>query len=342
MRAILEAVEEVYPALYRPLDVAELSTGNYLPNSHFRDWTSTSYPDKYNKISATCAKATAAGLYRGGSSSSLVSPSAADGYMFITSGNTTDAGYPRLLDLMGRTVSFYAWAYPSTADDAFLTIYTLQADGTAQTLNSTTTCPATKWTLLKLEDQTLNDDLVEIQFRFRVHTNAQTCYFDNARVTSKNTFEYLLPLDFKNGSVAEVYIQSTGYSDFACDDLRPRYWERVFGYDIIDDGTDKHLSLPYLYTKDRQIRLVGKTPLEDMSASTNALAAAKTISLDGEKLRLLIAYAKYKLYQLVPEVPAAEDLGRFETAQAKALFEYRRLSHLKMAKRPRSLQVRTW
>jgi len=228
---------------------------------------------------------------------------------------------------MGKTITFKCWAYPvDTADDATIQIYTIKADGTTtQTLTSTTSNPEGAWTLLELEDQAINDDIVEIQFRFRSKTNATHACFDAARVTGRDLYEYLLPTDFKNGTISQVYIQTSGYSDDACDDLQPRYWERVFGYSTINDGTYKYLRLPSLYSNNRQIRLIGYCPLESLSASTNALAAAKTISLDGEKLNLLIAYAKYKLYQAQEDIPSSEDVGRYETASAKAYLEYLRL-----------------
>lgn len=239
-KAINRAIEELYPSLHKRLDDLTLITGNILPNASFEDWASSSYPDFYGVTNATAAETTTAGLIRGqrGTTSALVTASAADGYVYISSDN-----YPRLLDLMGHDVDFYAWAYPSAADDAFLTIYTVSNDGsTTQTLSSTTSCPASVFTRLELEDQTLNDDLEEIQIRFRVHTNGETCYFDDAVVCGKNLYEYLLPDNFQNGSVDQVYRQTEGYSDdVAAYDLHPRKWQSE-GFSIIDDGTYKYLS----------------------------------------------------------------------------------------------------
>ncbi len=205
VKAINRAIEELYPSLHKRRDDLTLVTGNNLPNGHFEDWASSSYPDLYAVTNATAAETNTAGLFRGATASSKVSATAADGYMYITS-NT----FPRLLDLMGHTVSFYAWAYPEVADDAFLTIYTLQADGTAQTLNSVTTCPAGAWTRLLLGQQTLNDELVKVEFRFRVHTNAKYAYFDDAIVIGHWIYEYLLPADFQIGNIDQVYIQTSG------------------------------------------------------------------------------------------------------------------------------------
>ncbi len=238
LRAINDAIREVFPDLSEPIESSELITGNILPNSHFQDWTSSSYPDFYSVTSATAAATTTSGLYRGGNKSALVTATVADGYMYISSDT-----YPRLLDLMGKTISFKCWAYPSVANDAFLTIYTIKADGTAQTLNSTTTCPVSKMTLLKLENQAINDDITKIEFRFRVHTNAATCYFDAARSTGHDVNELILPLSFANGELNRVYIQTAGNAEDICDDLQPTYWQEDFNHNIIDNGTNKYMRL---------------------------------------------------------------------------------------------------
>lgn len=300
------ASREIYPNLYRAIENHDLITGNILPNSHFQDWASSSYPDFYTTVLAAAVANTTITYIRGGAKSVKVTPTAANGYLVISA-----SSYPQLLDLMGRTVSFKAWAYPEVANDATLVIYTLKADGTAQTLTSTTACPAGKWTLLKLEDQVLNDDLVSIQFRFNVITNAKYVYFDNARVTGRNLYEYLLPTDFQNGAVTQAFVQDEGYSDNYCDDLEPRSWSKVLGFKVISDGTYKYLQLPWLYESSRQIRLLGIAPLEELSSQTD------TISLDGEKVRLLIAYAAMDLFERLEGVPASEDVGRFLSNSTK-------------------------
>ena len=286
-KAINRAIEEVFPALHKKVDDITLIAGNYLPNSHFEDWASSSYPDKYAVTNATSAANTTAGNYRGGGKSSLVTASGADGYMYITSND-----YPRLLDLMDQVIDFKCWVKPEVADDAFLTIYTVQADGTAQTLNSTTTCPSGKWALLELEQQTINDNIVEIQFRFRVHTNTRYAYFDNARVTGVTNNELVLPTKLQKGVVTQVYIQTSGGSDDMCDDIHPMYWDRIFSYDLVDDGTSEYLVLPTGYSK-QLVRVVGLTPFTALSSSTD------TIPIDeGGQTNMLVAYAAYKLFKM--------------------------------------------
>ncbi len=314
-RALNETIRETYPSLHKKLDITELVSQDALPNSHFRDWSVSAVPDKYALTNATATANTTAGFYWGGGKSAEVLATAADGYMYITSNN-----YPRLLDLMGSKISFKAWAHPEVADDAFLTIYTIKADGTTQTLNSTTTCPAGKETLLTLDDQTLNDDLVEVQFRFRIHTNAKRVRFDHARVTGYKVNEHLLPIDFREGAISQVLLQSRGASDDWCDDLNPNSWDTVWNWDIVDDGTDKHLVLPDFYSASRSIRLIGYAPMSTLTNSTD------TIETDDERyLSLLLAYAKYKMYQTIEGPVSSEDTGRYASQSSKAYGEYKRL-----------------
>jgi len=314
--AFADTAREIYPFLYQSFDISELVTGNILPNSHFRDWAVSTYPDKYALSNVTAVASTTAGTYRGGAKSAKVTASAANGYMYITSDS-----WPKLLDLMGKTVSLYVWASPEVANDATVKIWTKQADGTEQdTLVSTTACPAGEYTLLKLENQTLNDDLVEVQLRLGIATNAKYVYFDHARVTGHNIDEYLLPVDLRDGDTDEVFIQTTGYSDKICDDLHPRYWEKVYGYDILNDGTDKYLRLPALYTSNRLIRLKGRKPLSVVSAYTSTIETN-----DGGEVNLFIAYAKYKLFSMVKTPVSSEDVRRYREEIAEAYGEYRRL-----------------
>ncbi len=310
VKALNRGIEEVYPSIKRNIDDKTLIAGNWLPNSHFEDWASSSYPDKYGVTNCTAAATTTSGLHRGGVSSCKVTASAADGYMYISSND-----YPKLLDLAGLTVDFSSWAYPEVADDAFLTIYTQKADGTEQTLNSTTTCPATKWSQLKLDSQAINDDIQLIQIRFRVHTNAKYTYFDDARVTTSDGCEIRLPTSLRKGTVSRVFIQNTGDAD---DEINPSSYTEYFGWDVIEDDTDKYLSIPF--TSSQRIRIFGDSPLESLSSVTD------TISLDaGGTLDSLVAYASYWLFKMVARPSTGAGKDKILQDEADAYSEYQRL-----------------
>jgi len=310
--AINDATRDISQVLFRRLDDITLITGNILPNAHFEDWALTTIPDKYAVSNATAAETTTAGLIRGGLASALVTASAADGYMYVDSDS-----HPRLLDLMNKTIDFKCQAYPSTADDAFLTIAYEDGDAAETTVNSTTECPADVFTQLKIEDQAIPDGITKISFRFRVHTKDATCYFDDARVNGRNFYEYLLPTTF--GTLSQVYIQTSGYSDDACDDLHPRYWSDPIEFRINYDGTDKYVRLDALYASPRRIRLIGHCALEDLSASTD------TVSLDDPEVNLLVTYAAMKLYEQVRGTVSSEDKSLMNEEIARLEREFRLL-----------------
>ncbi len=315
--ALNDAIRETSNSTSRILESRTMVTGNIIPDNSFELWTSSSTMVFFSMSNATAARHTTAGQIRGqlATTSMKVTASADNGYAYISSDQ-----YPRLLDLMNRIVTFKCWVLPEVANDAAIVIYTQQADGTAQTLTSTTTSPALKWTLLELEEQELNDDLINVTFRFKIATDTKYVMFDSSRaIPNLDIFEYLLLSDFADGAVSQVFIQDRGQADDICDDLYPEYWTEVIGWRVLDDGNFKYLILPYTYGSNRQIRIVGHTPLETVSADSD------TISLDGDNLNLLIAYAKYKFYQAIEPPVATQDTRRFETNSAKAFNEYRRL-----------------
>lgn len=295
-RVINQAAKELYSTLFRHLRDRTLVGGNPLPGSHFDWWTSASALKFYSTSNATLAQTSTAGLTWGGIYSAKVTVSAANGYMYISSNS-----YPRLLDLMGKTISFHCYAYPEVADDAFIEIYTIQADGTTQTLTSTTACPAGKWTLLTLEDQTLNDDLSEVQFRFKVATNSKYAYFDAAWVSGSDTYELMLPELFQDGILSQVRYQVTGHSDEIADDIGwETPYELIWGWKVRDDNTYKYLVLPSLYSE-RRLELIGYCPLENtLSSDTD------TMTIDDPYTQLLIACATMLLYEHKRSLPSLD------------------------------------
>ncbi len=282
--AINNASKEISDDLFVPLDNMDLITGNILPPFL---WSTTALLDFYSEPSGTLLKTTDGDYIRRGSTSAKITASGANDVLYIDS---TD--YPRLLNVMGKTIEFKDYAHPVDADDdAFLTIQYTESDGTSTTANSTTECDSGEFTLLEKE-QAIPDDIKQIQFRMRVLTTLQNVYFDMPRVTGLTVREYLLPKDFQDGYLSRVQIQTSSYSDDACDDLHPTSWETVYGWRIIEEGGYKYLRLPAGYPNERQIRLIGYKMLETLSDG------ADTASIDGEQVNLLLAYAAGKLFQI--------------------------------------------
>lgn len=305
--ALNRAIEQIYPQLYKRIDNQELITGSILPDGHFEDWSSSSALRFYSTSNVTLARTTTAGCTRGVTYSAKATASADNGYFYISSDT-----YPWLLDLMNHSVNFYCWALPEVANDAAIVIYTKQADGTAQTLTSSTACPAGEFTLLSLENQALNDDLVEVQIRFKVVTNAKYVYFDDAIVNGMHLDEYLVPVNLRSGHISRVHLQTGGNyavpttnSSLVCYDIHPTSWGGREEFKIIDDSTYTYLQLIDSPESYYRMRLIGYAPLETLSADTD------TISLSGESLNLICAKAASVLYKLEGGPVSSEDKIRY-------------------------------
>lgn len=311
--AINRAMEQVYPSLHSKLDDLTLITGNILPNAHFEDWASATFPDKYTVTNATASQDTTAANFRGGVSSAKVTSTSANGYMSIHSDN-----YKRLLDLAGLSVTIKCWAKPDTDDDAAIVIYTKKADGTEQTLTSDTSNPSGEFTLLELENQALNDDLVEVEIRFKVITNGNVVYFDDARLLNKLISEYLIPADFVSGQLAQVFIQTSGISSDIVDDIHPASFRQV-EFRIKSDGTDEYLHLDELHSTALRMRLRGYKPFTSYTADSD------TIPIDGNKVNLIVFYAAYLLYEQEMNIAASNDISRYERLAFYWLRRYEKL-----------------
>jgi hypothetical protein len=317
-KAIQRAIEDTYPSLKRYIEDITLIAGNSLPNSHFEDWASSSYPDYWRVTNATAAADTTAADIRGGLTSAKVTASAGNGYMSCNSDN-----WPWLRDLMGEKITVKVWATPQTANDAAIVIYTTQADGTAQTLTSTTACPAGEETLIELNDQQLNDDLTFVEIRLKVTTSGQYVIFDDCRLTGYDRKDHLLPAVFDNGNVDKVYVQVGGDSSFASDDLHPRYWVLEPHAYVYEDRTTKYIRLPHYYTDSQRIKIMGTAPLESLTSATDTVTLNET-SFSNK----LIAYAQYLLFDMVEGPVSASDKGRFEAEKAKAYAKYLSMSSM--------------
>ena len=330
-RSLNIAARKVYPVLFRNEHNQTLITGNILPQSHFDDWLTTATMQFYSNAEAgnsgVLLQTSTAGLYRGGSYSCKFTAAAADDYFSITS-----SMYPRLLDLQGASVDMYCWVYPEVANDAEIEIYTLQADGTAQTLTSTTDAPAGYWTLISLKDQELNDDLTYISIRFRAETNAKYVIFDNARLLGRGVIDYMLPTTLQSGRLNWVRKQYTGGNDEQpCDDIGfDDQFTDYFGWQLVWESIAgtlyKFLRTPEYLTAGYLLEIEGVRPLEDdLSADTD------TLTLDTKYEELYLAYAELELYKIMRAKVSADSSVKYDQEIARLNAEMPRLeSRLRM------------
>lgn len=321
--AILRAIEELYPTLHLDIDNQTLVTGNRLKDGHFESWTDATTPVYYTKYNAggAFARTTTGGLTRGGTYSLKYTAGAADDYFDIDSET-----YPELLELKGRTASFYAQVQPEAANDGKLEIYTLKTDGTtSQTLTSTTTNPTGVFTQLKLESQAINDDLDYISIRFKTTTSGKYTVWDDAYLGDRRLCEYLLPDDFVGGELIQVWVQTEGESDELFYDLHPFTHNRgkQISFDIVSDGADEYLVIGTV-TNERRLRLIGDKPLETLSTG------ASTITLDAHRIPLIIAKARMIFWEREAVPVTADDKSKFEHEYNKATRDFTKLLHKRM------------
>ena len=322
LRAINDAIREIgSDVLFRPIEDRSIVTNNILWDGHMENFTSSTAMTFWTANSATIAKSSTAGLYRGarGTFATKITGVITNDYIYQSSSTN-----PNLLDLKDSDVSLYVWAYSETANDGKITAYTVNSAGSTQTLASTTTCSSAKWTLLKLENQKFNDDLTSVEIRLGVASSTKYVIYDNARVTGRYIKNYMLPETLVDGDISQVYIQRTGDSDYPCDDIMPREWDRIFNWDVISDGTYKFLYLPYTYSTDRQLKLIGTSPLTELTESGTASFASST-EISGNAIDLLTAYATYCLLRNEEGVPSADDTARYISRAQRGLNEYNRL-----------------
>lgn len=322
--AILRAVEEIYPTLYKSVDDLTLITGNRAVDGHFESWSDATTLNDWTATNITLARTSTAGYTRGGTYSAKCTASAANGYISIHS-NT----FKELLEFQGRTIDAYVQALPEVADDPTIVIYTKDKDGTEQTLTSTTTCQADEFTEIKHESQAINDNLTDFEIRLKVATNGKYVYFDDLYVGDRNLTRYILPDSLVDGELEQVWMQTSGHSGELFYDLNSFTHERgkQLPFVVTSDGTDRYLELLTAPTNERRLRLIGHAPLETLSATTD------TLTLDAWRMPLLIAWAEEIFWDREAVPVSAEDTSKFEYRAAKARAKKIRLLSNKMPDR---------
>lgn len=302
IRAANDAIRELPDYLFRYIEDRTMVTGNVLPDNSFEQWASSTASTFYSARNATLTQNTTAAYLRGaiGTTSLNSLATAADGYAYINS-----ESFPRLLDMMDTDIDIAVWAYPSKANDAFMDVVYWE-DASSTTVSTTTTCGSAQFSLLSRDTISIPNDIEKIEFRFRVHSDGENTYFDSARVNGKTLQEYLLLSDFAEGDIAKVFIQSNGYSDVVADDLHPIEWEPVYNFETYNDGNYQWLRLHDKYPSKRQIRVLGTSPLSELSSFSSVT------ELDGKHLNLLVAYACYCLFRNELGVASSKDTKRLE------------------------------
>jgi hypothetical protein len=181
-----------------------------------------------------------------------------------------------------------------------------------------------------LEEQVLNDNLVEVQIRFKVTTNLKYAYFDDAMLQGRYIYEYLLPDNFRDGHLSSVLMQASHHMDEACYDLNSfssMSPGTELDFDIVDEGSQRYLKVNNTLTPERRLRLTGYKPLESLSSDSD------TITLDSERVPLLIARAEMIFFERYRKPVSSSDITRYNFEYGTARTRFNELfTKLRMSK----------
>jgi len=296
------AVRELYPSLFVPIiDEFSLITNNILPNSLPADWVSSSAPDKWTVTGLTATQeTTAANLRVGTSGLKMVSAGSDQTVMCTNSGNKY------LSNLAGRSITLKAWVYASAASKVALRLY-----DTAQTLSSYHTGDS-KWHLLTITETLAQDATnVSLAFGYYVATTTITAYAQQMRITDCSVRKYLLPTSFKD--VQQVFMQISGGTDYTadsglamCDAVGQVDWQRMYGWYVEDDGTDKWLVFPYDLPSERRLKVKGSKYLTALSSETG------TVEADEPVVSMIVAYAAGLRFRQIKATVNSQDYKRYQ------------------------------
>lgn len=133
-------------------------------------------------------------------------------------------------------------------------------------------------------------------------------------LTVLDVHEYALPTALADGDLRFIEINTVNAST-----VQMQGWSTVYGWDLLPDGTDVWIRLPYVYPANTLMRFGGMTPLSTMTNATD------TTEIDENKSDLLVAYAKYKFYQKADQPLSADDRSAYQTEAARAYGQYKEL-----------------
>jgi len=269
----------------------EFVANSYIWNGHFEDWNASTIPDHFAAVSgitATVSEETT--IIRGplGTSAVKMTGGAAGDYIY-----QSHVENPPLLNLEGKTVTFYAWTYAAAASDARITIaYKIASDSSLTTTSSSYHTGNSEYELLSKE-VAFPSDITDIQVR--LECNDGTVYFDNLyQAAGPQLFHYHISKDFLHDPIA-VEEQVNDGDAYGADMIGGEAWALLPNgmWHIEDDGTNRLLVihrtpdslLSYTSVDRRKIRVTGNERLTSPTVDTS------TVEVVGEQMRALVALA---------------------------------------------------
>uniref|UniRef100_A0A6M3J2T5 Uncharacterized protein n=1 Tax=viral metagenome TaxID=1070528 RepID=A0A6M3J2T5_9ZZZZ len=200
------ALREIFPKLRVNIIDDTIMGGNYVPNAHFEDCASSSYPDFWRNSGAGSSVAENTTYIRGGKKSAALTRVNNNCYLYISA-----AEYPQLFNLQGQTIRIFARVLASSASQARIELYSKQSDGTEDTTQvSDYHTGGGLFETLELSSGAVLSDAVDVSIRLTNNTTNGTVYWDDVWVVTDSR-EYFVPTSFEK--VNKVFLLDAAYDD---------------------------------------------------------------------------------------------------------------------------------
>ncbi len=290
--ALNDALRDVYPRLRIDYVDETLVGCNFLPNSHFENWATTTYPDFWRVQGTGVVSVEDTSTIRGGVKSAKVTRAGTDGSLYISS-----AQYPDLLQLQGQSITVYGQVNSSVASQARLQIYSIQSDGTTSTSSSDYHTGGGKYELLSVDGAVLSD-ATEVQIRCAVGTSNTVCYFDDVYTEGVQPTKYYVPTQME---AVHRICQITG----DVDDIGEGSEIECPDWDTARDSSERLI----IITNDawtNRLRIYGSGRLSTLSTDTS------TVEIDQAEARYVAAMATEILIDRLRQNVNAETLASYD------------------------------
>ncbi len=297
--AINKALGLIFPNLHKQVVNDDLVAGNWLPNGGFEDWTVSTNPDMWAGGTGVTTRNTR--LFTGtvswywGNYGLIVTRNGTD-----VSAYTSQAFWPPLADLFGKTVRMEGWTACATATRTRLTLTTLIGSTEVATTSSAyNTASLTQ--LLRTDEFSVSkmSDCDIITAAIQVNTGNTNAYWDNVRLMGPDCYVYALPLAFQNKTPEQVWIQTGSWAhgdERPCDDRGDTYPYQQLSGDAWKVEYDTTLGLWLLRLNTTlpigyRMRLKGTEYIGTVTSDTD------TVPLNPPQLNVLYPLAAQVLYE---------------------------------------------
>jgi hypothetical protein len=314
LKAFQSAVDLCYPStnrkgLYKNVITYDTIVGNWLWNSHFEEWATTTTPD-HHTLSGTATVSAESTIIRGpyGTYAMKMTGGGAADYMY-----QSQAEVRELLGLAGQNITFHCYVYCATASKGRIGVYTKGRTTAATTTYSSYQAGSSEYEHLEV-DVSIPSDLTQIKFEYC--SGGDTVYFENAWTSgTKEPYLYHISKTITHKPI-QIFFQENDSSASGETGAEVaaggENWSPMpaGAWDIMYNGSDRLLilhalhrgsSVAYATIQERKLKIHAMEPLS--SPTTDA----STIEVAGEQARALVAVAAHQLFLALATSSSASD-----------------------------------